>query len=99
MNEIYERFEKDPAFSVVQSKRGKVSLESVKRMQFTENKASFRTHRQLKGINMRIAAILFIICLSFSAQAQADESQPTPYAGSSSCRECHEKLAGMLWIL
>ena len=71
-------------------------MESVKRMQFTENKASFRTHRQLKGINMRIAAILFIICLSFSAQAQADESQPTPYAGSSSCRECHERFY-QLW--
>jgi tetratricopeptide (TPR) repeat protein len=41
---------------------------------------------------MRIAAILFIICLSFSAQAQAAESQPTSYAGSSSCRECHEKF-------
>jgi tetratricopeptide (TPR) repeat protein len=45
---------------------------------------------------MRIAAILFIICVSFSVQAQADENQPTPYAGSSSCRECHEKFY-QLW--
>ncbi len=42
------------------------------------------------------AVILFIICLSFSAKAQAEESQPTAYAGSSSCRECHEKFY-QLW--
>jgi len=45
---------------------------------------------------MRIASILFIIYLSFSAQAEADESQPTSYAGSSTCRECHEKFY-QLW--
>lgn len=45
---------------------------------------------------MRIAAILFVICLSFSAQTQADETQPIPYAGSSSCRECHERFY-QLW--
>jgi tetratricopeptide (TPR) repeat protein len=41
---------------------------------------------------MRITAILFIICLSFSAQAHAEEEKPISYAGSSSCRECHEKF-------
>jgi len=45
---------------------------------------------------MRIVSILFIICLSFSAQAQADESQLAPYVGSASCRECHEKFY-QLW--
>jgi len=41
---------------------------------------------------MRITAILFILCLSFSAQAHAEEEKPISYAGSSSCRECHEKF-------
>jgi tetratricopeptide (TPR) repeat protein len=45
---------------------------------------------------MRIAAILFLICLSFAAQAYAEEKQPTHYAGSSSCRECHERFY-QLW--
>ncbi len=45
---------------------------------------------------MKIAAILFIICASLSAQAQAGESRPTPYAGSASCRECHERFY-QLW--
>ena len=45
---------------------------------------------------MRITAILFIICLSFSALAHAEEEKPIPYAGSSSCRECHEKFY-QLW--
>jgi tetratricopeptide (TPR) repeat protein len=46
---------------------------------------------------MRIVAILFIACLSLSAQSFADERKdPTPYAGSSSCRECHERFY-QLW--
>jgi len=45
---------------------------------------------------MRIVPILFVICLFFSAKTQAEEKQPTPYAGSSSCRECHEKFY-QLW--
>lgn len=45
---------------------------------------------------MRIVSILFILGLSFSTQAQAVERQPTSYAGSSSCRECHEKFY-QLW--
>ncbi len=45
---------------------------------------------------MRIAAFLFVICLSFTAQAQADVNKPAPYAGSKSCRECHERFYG-LW--
>ncbi|HEX9136644.1 MAG TPA: hypothetical protein VF905_06835, partial [Nitrospirota bacterium] len=45
---------------------------------------------------MRIVPILFVIWVSFSVQARAEEKQPTPYAGSSSCRECHEKFY-QLW--
>ena len=45
---------------------------------------------------MRIVPILFVLCLSFLALAQAEENEPTPYAGSSSCRECHEKFY-QLW--
>jgi tetratricopeptide (TPR) repeat protein len=45
---------------------------------------------------MRIVAMLFIICLSIPSQAQAEEKQGAPYAGSSSCRECHEKFY-QLW--
>jgi len=45
---------------------------------------------------MKISGILFIICLFFSAQAQAEEKQPAAYVGSSSCRECHEKFY-QLW--
>ncbi len=45
---------------------------------------------------MRIAAILFIVILSISAQAQAEESRFASYAGSSSCRECHERFY-QLW--
>jgi len=45
---------------------------------------------------MRIVPILFVIWVSFSVQARAEEKQPIPYAGSSSCRECHEKFY-QLW--
>ena len=45
---------------------------------------------------MRLATILFFICASLAAPALAEESQPTPYAGSTSCRECHEKFY-QLW--
>ena len=45
---------------------------------------------------MRLATILFFICASLAAPALAEESQPTPYAGATSCRECHEKFY-QLW--
>jgi tetratricopeptide (TPR) repeat protein len=45
---------------------------------------------------MKPAALLLILCLSFSEPALAGESQPSYYAGSSSCRECHEKFY-QLW--
>jgi tetratricopeptide (TPR) repeat protein len=45
---------------------------------------------------MRVVQTLFIICLSFSLLAQAEEKQTTDYAGSSSCRECHERFY-QLW--
>ena len=45
---------------------------------------------------MRIVPILFVICMFFSVQTPAEEKQPTPYAGSVSCRECHEKFY-LLW--
>jgi Tfp pilus assembly protein PilF len=49
--------------------------------------------RLRKGRSIRsIAAILLIACLSISVQALADEPKVSPYAGSASCRECHEKF-------
>lgn len=45
---------------------------------------------------MRRFPLLFISCLCFSLTAHAGESQPTSYAGSKSCRECHERFYG-LW--
>jgi len=49
--------------------------------------------RPRKGRSIRrIAAILLIACLSISVQALADEPKVSPYAGSVSCRECHEKF-------
>ncbi|HUJ19312.1 MAG TPA: ammonia-forming cytochrome c nitrite reductase subunit c552, partial [Nitrospirota bacterium] len=49
-----------------------------------------------KGIIMRIGTFLFIICLFFSLPSHAEEAKSGPYAGSSSCRECHEKFY-QLW--
>jgi len=47
---------------------------------------------------MKITTIIILVCLSFAAltQAQAGEKQPASYAGSTSCRECHEKFY-QLW--
>ena len=45
---------------------------------------------------MRLASLLIITLLSASQTAYADESQPASYAGSKSCRECHERFYG-LW--
>ncbi len=45
---------------------------------------------------MRLATILFFIGAALAAPALAGESQPTPYAGSVSCRECHERFY-QLW--
>ena len=45
---------------------------------------------------MHVVQILFIICLSFSLLAHAEEKQTNSYAGSSSCRECHERFY-QLW--
>ena len=39
-----------------------------------------------------ISALLVFLVLVWSARAHADESQLASYAGSSSCRECHEKF-------
>ena len=45
---------------------------------------------------MRVAAILSVIMLFFSTHLQAAEAEPATYAGSKSCRECHERFYG-LW--
>ena len=45
-----------------------------------------------KGIKMTIAAILFIVSLTWAAQVNGEEKKTISYAGSSSCRECHEKF-------
>ena len=45
---------------------------------------------------MRIYAILIILCLAASTQAIAKENLPSTYAGSASCKECHEKFH-QLW--
>ncbi|MGO9614505.1 MAG: tetratricopeptide repeat protein [Dissulfurispiraceae bacterium] len=39
-----------------------------------------------------ISSLLVFLVLVWSARAHADESQLTSYAGSSSCRACHEKF-------
>jgi len=45
---------------------------------------------------MRIVSLLFITSLFLSLAAHAADSQSAPYAGSKSCRECHERFYG-LW--
>jgi tetratricopeptide (TPR) repeat protein len=45
---------------------------------------------------MRVVKVLFILYLSFSLPALAEEKRTASYAGSSSCRECHERFY-QLW--
>jgi tetratricopeptide (TPR) repeat protein len=45
---------------------------------------------------MKRAAMLVLILAFASTQSLAEESRPTPYAGSTSCRECHERFY-QLW--
>ena len=45
---------------------------------------------------MKTAAIVLAFFVFFSMAAQAGERQPAAYAGSKSCRECHERFYG-LW--
>jgi len=45
---------------------------------------------------MKFAVIIFIVLASHSWQAQAAADQTSSYAGSKSCRECHERFYG-LW--
>ena len=45
---------------------------------------------------MRLSLILIVIVVSSSLQLQAAADQPASYAGSKSCRECHERFYG-LW--
>jgi len=50
----------------------------------------------VQGFSMKTAALLFLLCITAAAQSLAADSQSTPYAGSKSCRECHERFYG-LW--
>ena len=45
---------------------------------------------------MKLTTVLFVATLFFPSQVLAAENQSTPYAGSKSCRECHERFYG-LW--
>ena len=45
---------------------------------------------------MRLATVLFIVGVFLADPALAVESLPAPYAGSTSCRECHERFY-QLW--
>jgi tetratricopeptide (TPR) repeat protein len=45
---------------------------------------------------MRLAVFLFTIILSLAGQSHAAAEKPSAYAGSKSCRECHERFYG-LW--
>ena len=45
---------------------------------------------------MKLTVVLFAATLFFSSQGLAAENQSAPYAGSKSCRECHERFYG-LW--
>jgi len=45
---------------------------------------------------MRIAIVLFVATLLLTSELHADGNQPGSYAGSKSCRECHERFYG-LW--
>ncbi len=40
---------------------------------------------------MRLLSAI-LLCVLLGGNAAGEEKQPTPYAGSSSCRECHEKF-------
>ena len=50
----------------------------------------------MKGINMRLIGSLFAVCLFIAIAVFADASKDSAYAGSVSCRECHEKFY-QLW--
>lgn len=39
---------------------------------------------------MRLAGFLFVVSTSLASSTPAEEARSVPYAGSSSCRECHE---------
>ena len=45
---------------------------------------------------MRLAVFLFTIILSLAGQSWSATEKPAAYAGSKSCRECHERFYG-LW--
>jgi Tfp pilus assembly protein PilF len=45
---------------------------------------------------VRLAAAFLLVCAFLAAPALAEESLSVPYAGSSSCRECHERFY-QLW--
>ena len=45
---------------------------------------------------MKLTTVLFAATLSIATQLPADDSKSAPYAGSKSCRECHERFYG-LW--
>jgi len=44
---------------------------------------------------MRSLSII-LLCIAFAGHAIGAENQPTAYAGSVSCRECHERFY-QLW--
>jgi len=45
---------------------------------------------------MKAAAVLFVATLFLTSELHAEEHQSAAYAGSKSCRECHERFYG-LW--
>lgn len=45
---------------------------------------------------MKTAGLLFLLCMTVTSQSMAAETGTDPYAGSKSCRECHERFYG-LW--
>ena len=45
---------------------------------------------------MRFPAIPILIWMFLATPVPAEESRPAPYAGSTSCRECHERFY-QLW--
>src|SRR5512137_2029044 len=42
------------------------------------------------------SVVPFLLCLLLTVSADAQEKQPASYAGSTSCRECHERFY-QLW--
>src|SRR5512137_1463369 len=45
---------------------------------------------------MKTAALLLLLFITATGESLAAESKSAPYAGSKSCRECHERFYG-LW--